>query len=377
MIVIKEVKTKRDLAKFVEFPLKLYKGNKNFTPPLIGDDKKDFNEKKNPSYKVCKSKCFLAYKDNKLVGRICALYNPVADEKFNTKRMRFRHFDAIDDIEVTKALFRACKEYGLSLGLNEVEGPNGFADLDKEGMLIEGFDEKNLFFTYYNAPYYQKHMEELGLTKQVDWFEYRINIPQEVDPRLERISNLVLRRGYKVIKARNHKELNPYIHKAFKMYNEAFAPLYGTVPLNEELVDYYVGSFLPLLNLDYISIVEDNKGEVVGLAVVVPSLSKATTACKGRLFPFGWINLLHSLKHNDTIDMLIIAVKPECQGQGVNALLMLEIQKTCIKHGIKYAETGPELEINTLVRGQWEKYEHSLVRKRRLFIAKLDELKLD
>ena len=377
MVVIKEVKNKRDLHKFVTFPLKLYKDNKNFVPPLIGDDKKDFDVHKNPSYKTCESKCFLAYKDNKLVGRICGLYNGPMNEKYNTKRLRFRHFDAIDDIEVTKALFKAVKEYGESLGLEDVEGPNGFSDMDKEGMLIEGFDEKNLFFTYYNAPYYKEHLEAIGLVKQVDWFEYRITIPQEVDPRLEKISSLVLRRGFKVLKFKNHKELKPYIQKAFKMYNEAFAPLYGTVELSEELVDYYMGSFLPLLKVDYLSIIEDKNGEVVGFAAVVPSLSKASQACKGRLLPFGWFHLLKALNKNDTIDMLLIAVKPECQGQGINGLLMLEIQKTCIKYGIKYAETGPELEVNTLVRGQWEKYEHVLSRKRRLFISNFKDLKLD
>lgn len=377
MIEIREVKTKRDLHKFVTFPIELYKDNKYFVPPLVGDDKKDFDPKKNPSYEKCESKSFLAYKDGKLVGRICGLHNVPADEKFNTKRLRFRHFDVIDDIEVTKALFKAVRDYGLSLGLDEIEGPNGFTDMDKEGMLIEGFEEMNLFFTYYNAPYYKDHMEAIGLAKKVDWFEYRITIPQEVDERLEKISKLVLRRGFKVVKVKNHKELNPYIQKAFKTYNEAFAPLYGTVELSPELVDYYMGSFLPLLKLDYISIIEDKNGEIAGFAAVVPSLGKASQACKGRLFPFGFINLLKALNKNDTIDMLLIAVKPELQGQGVNALLMLEIQKTCIKYGIKYAETGPELEVNTLVRGQWEKYEHILARKRRLFISRLDELKVD
>jgi len=377
MIVIKEVLTKRDLKKFIEFPIKLYKDNYNYTPPIVGDDLKDFNVKKNPSYKVCKSKAFLAYKDNKIVGRICALYNPLADQKYNTKRIRFRHFDAIDDIEVTKALFKAARDYALSLGMEEIEGPNGFTDLDKEGMLIEGFDEKTLFFTYYNAPYYKEHMKEIGLAKQVDWYEYRITIPQTIDQRIDRIANRILDKGYKIVKVKNHKELDPYIQKAFKMYNEAFAPLYGTVPLSEELVDYYMGSFLPLLDLDFISIIEDKEGEVIGFAAVVPSLGKATTKCKGKLFPFGWYHLLKALKKNDTIDMLLIAVKPELQGRGINAILMREIQKTCIKHGIKYAETGPELEVNTLVRGQWEAYEHVLARKRRLFIAKLSELKVD
>lgn len=377
MVVIKEVVTKKDLKSFVEFPIKLYKDNPLYTPPLVGDDMNDFNPKKNPSYKECQTKCFLAYKDNKLVGRICALYNPPADKKFNTKRIRFRHFDVIDDIEVTKALFKACKEYALSLGMDEVEGPNGFTDMDKEGMLIEGFDQKNIYITYYNAPYYVDHLEKIGLYKQVDWFEYRITIPQEVDTRLEKISKLVLRRGFKVVKVKTKKELMPYIHKAFKVYNDAFAPLYGTVPLSKELVDYYMAASLQLLDMDYISLIEDKEGEIVGFAAVVPSLGKALTKCRGKLFPFGWYHLLKALKKNDTIDMLLIATKPELQGQGLNALLMLEIQKTCIKHGIKYAETGPELELNTLVRGQWEKYEHVLARKRRLFTAKLDELKLD
>ena len=378
MIIIKEVKTKRDLKKFIEYPIKLYKDNKYYTPPLVGDDIKDFTVSKNPSYKVCKSKSFLAYKDNKIVGRICALYNPLADEKFNTKRIRFRHFDAIDDIEVTKALFKAARDYALELGMEEIEGPNGFTDMDKEGMLIEGFDEKTLFFTYYNAPYYKTHMEQIGLTKQVDWFEYRITLPETIDPRLEKVSEFCLRRGYKVIKTKTHKELSPYIQKAFKLYNEAFAPLYGTVPLSEELVDYYMGSFLPLLDLDFISIIEDKEGEVIGFAAVVPSLGKATTKCKGKLFPFGWYHLLKALKKNDTIDMLLIAVKPELQGlTAINGLLMLEILKTCIKHGIKYAETGPELEVNTLVQGQWSNYERVLARKRRLFIAKLEDLKLE
>lgn len=376
MIEVREVKTKKDLKRFIYFPLKLYKNEKNYTPPLFGDDYKDFT-KKNPSYKECETKCFLAYKDKKLVGRICALINPPADRKFSTKRMRFRHFDVIDDIEVSKALFSACKQFALERGLNEIEGPNGFTDFDKEGMLIEGFEEKNIFITYYNYPYYIKHMEALGLTKQVDWFEYRIEIPNDVDPRLVRISQMILRKGYKVIHLKHYKEALPYVQKAFKMYNEAFAPLYGTVELSPELVDYYMGSFLPLLNMDYISIVENLNEEVVGFAAVIPSLSKASSACKGKLMPFGWINLLHALKHNDTIDMLLIAVKPELQGLGINAILMNEVHQACVRHGIKYAETGPELENNLSVQTQWKNYKHKIVRKRRLWISSLEDLRLD
>lgn len=376
MVTIREVKTKKDLKKFVYFPLKLYKGEKNFTPPLFGDDFNDFSSK-NPNLKRCSIKCFLAYKDNKLVGRICALINPPVDDKFGTKRLRFRHFDSIDDIEVAKALFKAARDYGLENGLVDVEGPNGFTDMDKEGMLLEGFDQKNLFFTYYNYPYYNKLMEMIGMKKEVDWFEYRLEIPTQVDPRGDRISQMIQRKGFKVLKFANHKEVRPYIYKAFDIYNEAFAPLYGTTPLDKEQVDYYIGAFLPLLNMDYVSIIEDSHQEVVGFAVVVPSLAKATSACKGKIMPFGWINLLHALRHNDTVDMLLIAVKPELQGMGVNAILMNEVHKACVKHHIKYAETGPELEDNNSVQNLWKNFNHKLVRKRRLWTARLDELKVD
>ena len=210
---IQEVQTEKQWRQFIRFPLKLYKGNPQYTPPLLGDDRKDFDPRRNPSYRECSTKCFLAVRDGTVVGRICALINPPTDRKFHTKRMRFRHFDAIDDLAVTRALFKAARDYGMENGLEEVEGPNGFTDFDKEGMLIEGFDEKNIFITYYNAPYYKDHMEALGFTKQVDWFEYRVEIPQEIDRRLERISLMVQRKGYSVLRFKSHREVTvSYTH---------------------------------------------------------------------------------------------------------------------------------------------------------------------
>ncbi len=376
MIEVREVITKKDYKAFFAFPLKLYKNNKFYTPPLYGDDKKDFDVKRNPNLKVCQIKSFIAFKDGKIVGRICAVYNPPADLKYHTKRLRFRHFDVIDDFEVTKALFKEVIKFAKEKGLNEIEGPNGFTDFDKEGMLFEGFEERNIFITYYNYPYYITHMEKLGLKKATDWFEYRIKIPQEIDARLDRISDLVMRKGFKVIHAKKTKQLKSYILDAFKVYNQAFAKLYGTVDLTDEMVDYYMGSFLYLLNSDYLSIVTTNSGEVVGFAAVVPSLSKAVQKCHGKLFPFGFINLLHALNHNDTIDMLLIAVAPDYQGKGINAILMNEIHKACVRHHIIYAETGPELENNAEVQAQWKNYERDIVRKRRLFISNLDDIKI-
>lgn len=374
MIKVVEVSNKKLLKKFIYFPLKLYKKVKEYTPPIFEDDFKDFDKKRNPNYVNCDTKSFLAYKDGKIVGRICALFNPVANKKYQNRRLRFRHYDVIDDIEVSKALFKEVIKYAKSLNLDEIEGPNGFTDFDKEGLLIEGFNEKNIFITYYNYPYYKKHLEALGFKKMVDWKEFRLTLPFQEDEKLKRISSLVRKKGFELLKFKSYKELYPYLDEAFQMYNEAFCPLYGTTELNSNQIRYYMGSFLPLLNMDYISIVIDKNKKIVGFAAVVPSLSKATTFCKGKLFPFGWISILHALKHNDTIDMLLIAVKPEYQGMGINAILMYEIHKACLKYNIKYAETGPELEYNEKVISQWNNYNANCVRKRRLFINTVDIL---
>ena len=252
MIIVKEV-TSRALRKaFVTFPVKLYKNCPYFVPALYSDEMKEFNPKKNPNLEECEYFAFLAYKNGKIAGRIGVITNPPADRKFNTKRLRFRAFDVIDDFEVTKALFAKVLEVMERKGANDLEGPNGFTDCDKEGLLIEGFDRCNLFFTYYNYPYYRTHLEKLGFSKMVDWNEYCLNLPTEMDPRLEKIANLVMKKGYKVVKVKNHRELKPYIMPAFKVYNEAFAELYGTVPLNEKQVQYTLGEFLPLLNIDYL-----------------------------------------------------------------------------------------------------------------------------
>lgn len=375
MIIVKEVTSKALRKAFVTFPIKLYKNCPYFVPALYSDEMKEFNPKKNPNLEECEYLAFLAYKDKKIVGRIGVITNPPADRKFNTKRLRFRAFDVIDDFEVTKALFSKVLEVMESKGAYDLEGPNGFTDCDKEGMLIEGFDRCNLFFTYYNYPYYRTHLEKLGFSKMVDWNEYCLNLPSKMDPRLEKIANLVMRKGYKVVKVKNHRELEPYIMPAFKIYNDAFAELYGTVPLNEKQVQYTLGEFFPLLNIDYISIIKDKNDEIVGFAVVVPSLGKVSKQCHGKLFPWGFIPFLRALRKNDTIDMLLIGVKPQLQGLGINGLLIYEILKTCIKHHIKYAETGPELEDNLKVQSQWSRYDAPKVRKRRLFYITKEDLK--
>ena len=371
-IIIKEVKTKKDLTKFVRFPLKLYKGNENYIPALEVDEKNMYNREKNGSYDYCDSILFLAYKDNEIVGRIAGIINYKYNEKINAKHLRFSHFDVIDDFEVTKALFDAIAKWGKEKGMTDFNGPIGFTDLDRQGLLIEGFDKIGMSITNYNYPYYIEHLEKLGLKKDVDWVEYLVQIPEKMDPRVERVSEALLKRfGFKLLKFKNLKEIMPYIYKAFDVYNEAFYVLHGTVMLTKKQIDDLIKQFAPAINFEYLPIIVDKDDNVVGVAILAPSIAKASRKAKGRMLPFGWFHLLRALKHNDTLEMYLVAIKPEYQGYGLNAILMNDVTKCAIKNGIKYAETGPELEENFKVRSQWDNYDAEIIRKRRCYIGKI------
>lgn len=371
-IIIKEVKTKRDLTKFVRFPLELYKDNENYIPALEADEKNMYNKEKNGAYEYCDSILFLAYKDNKIVGRIAGIINNKYNEKINAKHLRFSHFDVIDDFEVTKALFDAIAKWGKEKGMTEFNGPIGFIDIDRQGLLIEGFDKIGMSITNYNYPYYAEHLEKLGLKKEVDWVEYLVQIPEKMDPRVERVSEALLKRfGFKLMKFKNLKEIMPYIYKAFDVYNEAFYALHGTVMLTKRQIDGLIKQFAPAINFDYVPIIVDKDDNVVGVAILAPSIAKASRKAKGRMLPFGWYHLLKALNHNDTLEMYLVAIKPEYQGYGLNAILMNDVTKCAIKNGIKFAETGPELEENYKVRSQWDNYDAEIIRKRRCYIGKI------
>ena len=249
MIKVIEINTKKDIKKFVKFPIDLYKNNKYYVPTLINDEMDNLNPNKNHAYKYCETKLFLAYKDNKIVGRICGLINHKYNEMHNAKIIRFNRFDVIDDIEVTKALIKAVEDYGKVNALNEIIGPMGFSDQDKEGMLIEDFDQVSMYITYYNHPYYVEHMQKLGFVKEVDWVEYKVSVPQEMDPRIDKIANMVLkRRELKLIKFKHKKDITPYVTRAFHLINDAFAPLFGYVPISEEQMKTLESQFLLLIN---------------------------------------------------------------------------------------------------------------------------------
>ena len=368
-VQIKEVLNKRDLKKWVDFPNKLYKDVPAYVPFLMIDEIETFTKSKNPAYDFCETKLFLAYKEGKIVGRIAGLINHAANKKWNTNSIRFTRFDFIDDYEVSSALFDAVVEWGKERGYTKIMGPIGFTDLDHEGMLVEGYDELNMSITFYNFPYYLIHMEKLGLEKEVDWVEYQLKVPSEIDPRLEKMSGFLQKRyGYKLIRYTDRKTLKADAYEAFKVIDVAFSGLFGTVPLTDAVINKSIADYIPLVNLKYLCSIKDKNNKIVGFAVLVPSIAKALKKSNGRMLPFGIFRMLKALKgKNDTLEMFFIGVEPSLQKLGLPAMVMNQILKMCIENGVKICETGPELELNEKVQSLWKGFDTRNHKRRRCF----------
>ncbi len=376
MVTIKEVTSKKELKKFVDFPNQLYKNEPNFVPALFGDDMSDWDRKKNPAFEYCDAKCFLAYRDGKIVGRIGAILNHASNQKWGTNQMRFSQVDFIDDHEVSSSLFAAVEKWAKECNCEKLHGPLGFCDLDREGMLVEGFDKRSMFITYYNYPYYNEHLEKLGFAKDVDWLEYKVYRP-EADSKeaafLKRLSDRTIRhQNLHVAKIKHRREYYPYVEKVFKLVNEAYAPLYGVVELNEKQIKRYAKKFIPLINPAYTCFVMDENENMVAFGVSAPSMAEALKASRGRLFPTGWIGVLRSLNKNNALDMFLIAVNPNLQSSGLNAVILNHVFENALKNGIEYAETGPQLEINTKILTQWNMFRKEQHKRRRCYIKNID-----
>ncbi len=375
-VEIVEVLTPAQRRVFVDVPNVMYKDEPNFVPAFYGDDLSDWDPKKNPAFEYCEARAFLACRDGKVVGRIGAILSHRANEKFGKKRMRFSQVDFIDDPEVSAALFQTVENWAKEKGMNEMHGPLGFCDLDREGMLVEGYDRRGMFITYYNRPYYNEHLARLGYEKDTDWVEYLIPIPDHLDEigqKFQRIAKEVLKRtGYHVVKVRNRSEYKPYIRKAFRLVNEAYAPLYGVVELGEAQIEKYADKFIPLINPDYCCLIVNDEDDLLAFGVCAPSMAEAMKKHRGRLFPLGWIDVLRSLKKNDTVDLLLIAVRPDLQGTALNAVVMDHLYESCIKNGIRHAETGPQLETNRKVLSQWKMFHLEPHKRRRCYHKILD-----
>lgn len=372
-VLIKEVVTKSDLKKWVDFPNKLYKDVPNYVPFLMTDEIGTFSKDKNPAYDFCETKLFLAYKDGKIVGRIGGLINHAYNKKWNKNAIRFTRFDFIDDEEVSQALFNEVVKWGKQNKLTSIMGPIGFTDLDHEGMLVEGFDELNMSITFYNHPYYLKHMEKLGLVKDVDWVEYQITIPSEINPKIEKLSNHLLKKnGYSLVTYTDRKVLKQDAYEAFKVVDEAFSVLYGTVPLTDKVIDNAINDYIPIVNLKYIVSIKDGQGKIIGFGVLVPSIAKALKKSNGRLFPLGIFRMLKALQgKNDVLEMFFVAVKEEHQKRGIPGIMMNHLLKVCIENGVKYCETGPELETNISVQSLWKSFMTRQHKRRRCFTKEI------
>lgn len=375
MVSIVEVTTRQQLRRFVDFPNQLYKDVPQFVPATYGDDLDDWDRKKNPAFSYCEARCWLALREGEIVGRIGAILSRKSNDKWGTNRLRFTQVDFIDDPEVSGALFETVENWARELGCTAVHGPLGFTDMDREGMLVEGFDRRGCFFTYYNHPYYMQHMAALGYVKDVDWVENLITAPQDEKTfaRWRKLSDYVKhRQKLHTLRVRIRLDYFPLLKPFFQLVNEAYAPLYGTVDLTPEQIKKYSMKFAPLINPQLTCFVMNEQNELVAFGVSAPSIAEAMKKSRGRLFPTGWVRVLHAFRKNDTIDLLLIAVRPDLQGKGVNAIILSEVMEGCRKMGIHYAETGPMLEENEKVQTQWQNFPLEQHKRRRCWVKELN-----
>ena len=375
MIEVKKISpTKKNLRKFTQFQIDLYRANDCYVPPLVSDDVKTLDPKKNPAFAFCEAQCFMAYEGGRPVGRVAAIINNAVNERSGEKSVRFGFLDFEDNPEVSAALMKAVEQWGKERGMTRVIGPLGFTDLDHEGMLIEGFDELSTMATIYNYPYYPEHIERLGYAKDSDWKEFVMDVPDGIPEKMNRVADIVKKRtGLKVKKYTSRKKIKEEYGRAlFELVNEAYDQLYEYSPLTDRQIEYYINQYLDLLDLDLVTIIVDEEEKLVGVGISMPSMSRALQKAKGKLFPFGWIPLLKGLKgKNDRVDLLLVAVKPEYQSKGVNALLFQDLIPYYIKRGFKWAESNPEMETNAKVQSQWDYFTHRQHRRRRSYVKNI------
>ncbi len=371
-VEIRPISTKKEIKKFVEFGNELYKDCENYCPPLFSDEVDTFDTKKNPVFDVAECQLFLAYRDNKIVGRIAALINHRANEHWKVKKVRFGWVDFIDDLEVSRALFDAAAAWGKERGMEVLNGPVGFTDLDHEGLLIEGFEYMAPLASLYNYPYYQKHFEAYGLVKENDWIEFQMTPPDQLPERVARLSKIVAERGhYSIAKVHNVKELlKRFGYSYFDVIDACYEKLYNFQPLTQKQKEYYSKYYFSILNFDFVTLVVNEKDEIVGFGIGMPDISKAVKKCGGKLFPWGWIPVLKTLnaKKIDTFDLLLIGVRPDLQGTGINAMIIADQFPYFLKYGIKTVETTSIMETNYKNQANWEMFPHKIHKRRRAYI---------
>ena len=373
-IEIREIPpVKKELLKFVHYPIdNLYKNNKYYVPALVLDEVGTLTPEQNPAFDFCESVYYMAYKDGKPVGRIAGIINNAVNEKMGEKDLRFGFVDFIDDKEVSSKLFDAVEKWGKARGMKRMVGPLGFTDMDPEGLLVEGYDQVGTMATIYNYPYYVDHIEALGFKKDNDWVEFKIYVPNAIPEKHQRISDIISRKyELQTIKYTSAKKIvRDYGQAIFNLVNEAYMDLYGYSPLTPKQIDHYIKMYVPILRLENVSLIIDKNRELVGVGIALPSMSKALINGRGRMFPTGWLQYLKALKgRNNVVDLMLVAIKPEYQSKGVNALLFTDLIPYFIKNGYEYAESNPELEENQKVQSQWQYFRTEQHKRRRAYIT--------
>lgn len=369
-IVIREIEGRDQLTAFVKFPFELYKNNPFWVPPIIKEELEMLDKKVNPVFQNAIAHYFLAYKGDQIVGRIAAFINWIEIKELKKSKVRFGWFDVIDDLEVTKKLLEAVVEVGKKHQMKSIEGPMGFSNMDKAGMLTKGFEELNTMITWYNAPYYPQHFEQLGYSKQAEWVEYEIKISsfQDSPEKVKRFSQLIIDRyQLRLLDFKSHKDILPYVDQMFDLLSKTYDKLQTFVPIQPYQIAHYKERYLPFIHPDYIKCIADANGDLIAFAITMPSFSKALKKVNGKLFPFGIFHIMKARYFNDRASFYLIGVRPDFQNKGITAVIFNEMQKTFNKHGVTIVETNPELIENSAIQKLWRNYEHRQHKRRVTF----------
>lgn len=372
MIEVKEIKSKKELKEFILFSFDLFKDNPYWIPPIIADELETFNPEKNPAFKSATVKFFLAYKNAKIAGKVAAIINWDEVKFLGKNKTRFGWFDVIDDIEVTKALLDKVIEFGKENKMDHIEGPMGFSNLDKVGVLTEGFDQLGTMISWYSMPYYKEHFEKLGYTKEKEYIESYFSMEAVNPAPFQRASKMIQERyGVKVLNFKTSKEVMPYADQMFDLFNETYAKLQSFVAINEETKAYFKQKYLSFINPEYIKFFLDSEDKMIGFTIVMPSFERALQKAKGKLFPFGFYHLLQARKHSKEAVFYLIGVSPEYQNKGITAIIFDEYYKVFKEKGITKFIRTPELEENHAMHNLWKHFDPKIHKRRRTYSKKI------
>ena len=372
-VQIIQVNNEKQLSDFIKFPMELYKNNQNYVPSLINDEKNIWNPKENPALAYSEAKQFLAYKNNKLAGRIAVMINYKEAKELGIEKVRFGWLDFIDDEEVSKALINEAIKFAQEKNIKKIEGPMGFTNLDKAGMLTFGFDKLATMIGIYNFSYYPEHLEKLGLIKEKEWVEFEIDFPEVLPDKVLKFSKLIAEKHQlKTLEFKSKEEILPLVEPMFKLLDETYKNLSTYTPISDEQIQHYKEKYFGLINKDYIICVVDKEYNLVAFAITMPSYSKALQKSKGKLLPFGWWHFMNASRKNDRANFYLIGVHPEYQKRGVTAIIFKEIWNTFRKKGVKFLETNPELEENKSIQLLWQDYDPVNHKRRKTFSFELN-----